>query len=318
MKTITDIAKMQEFSRQVHLGGLTVGFVPTMGSLHDGHLELVRRARAEADVVVVSIFINPTQFNDPADFENYPRDDAADDAALEREGVDVLFRPRAECVYREDSTTTVRVGELGGSLCGPGRPGHFDGVTTVVASLFHMVGPDVAVFGEKDFQQLQIVRRMASDLHMPIRIVGAPTAREADGLAMSSRNSRLGAAERAKAPAIGRALGAAAAAFVAGEVRALVLIDRARAVIEAERGEGAPLEIEYLELVDAPSLEPCETADENSVIAAAVNLGGVRLIDNIPFARAVKQAVALQKLDETRHGGLGPGEIGERGVATDA
>jgi pantoate--beta-alanine ligase len=318
MKTITDIPKMQEFSRQVRLGGLTVGFVPTMGYLHDGHLQLVRRARAESDVVVVSIFVNPTQFNDPKDFESYPRDDAADDAALEREGVDILFRPRAEDVYRSGSSTTVRVEELGDTLCGPGRPGHFDGVATVVASLFNMVGPDVAVFGEKDFQQLQIVRRMAADLHLPVLIVGAPTAREADGLAMSSRNARLGDAERAKAPAIQRGLRAAADAFVAGETDVRALVDCAGSVIEAERGGGAPLEIEYLEVVDAATLKPCVDADENSVIAAAVVLGDVRLIDNIPFARAVKEAAALQKFDETRMNGLGTNETGERGVATDA
>ena len=318
MKTITDIPKMQEFSRQVRLGGLSVGFVPTMGYLHDGHLQLVRRTRAESDVVVVSIFVNPTQFNDPKDFEKYPRDDAADDAALESEGVDVLFRPRAEDVYRPDNSTVVAVDRLGDTLCGPGRPGHFDGVTTVVASLLNMVGPDVAVFGEKDFQQLQVVRRMVADLHMPVRIVGAPTAREADGLAMSSRNARLGAAERAKAPAIQRGLRTAADAFVAGETSARALIDRARSVIEAERGEGAPLEIEYLELVDAVNLKPCVEAGENSLIAAAVVLGDVRLIDNIPFARAVKEAAALQRLDETRVDGLGTGKIGERGVATDA
>ena len=281
MKTVTRVAKMQELARQLRTGGLTIGFVPTMGYLHDGHLELVRRARSECDTVVVSIFVNPTQFNNRDDFEKYPRDVAADTAVLEHAGVDVLFMPEASEVYAPGASTTVHVGALGEHLCGPTRPGHFDGMATVVAALFNMVTPDVAVFGEKDWQQLQIVRRMVRDLHLAVRIVGVPTLRDADGLAMSSRNARLGEKERALAPVVYRALGAAADAYHAGEKRSAVLVAKARAVIE----ESGAFRIDYLELVDGEALAPVETANDGSVMAVAAFLGGVRLIDNVSLAR---------------------------------
>jgi len=281
VKIVTRIAKMHELSRQLRTGGLTIGFVPTMGYLHDGHLELVRRARSECDTVVVSIFVNPTQFNNREDFEKYPRDEAADKAVLEHAGADVLFMPEASEVYAPGAATTVHVGALGDHLCGPTRPGHFDGVATVVAALLNMVTPDVAVFGEKDWQQLQIVRRMVRDLHLGVRIVGVPTLRDADGLAMSSRNARLGEKERALAPALYRALGAAVAAYRDGEKRSTELCNLARAVIE-EIGE---FRIDYLELVDGEALAPVETANDGSVVAVAAFLGGVRLIDNVSLAR---------------------------------
>ncbi len=281
MKTITSISKMQEFSRQLHAGGLTVGFVPTMGYLHDGHLELVRRARTECDTVVVSIFVNPTQFNNRDDFEKYPRDLIADSAVLEHAGVDVLFSPEASEVYATGAATHVHVAALGDHLCGPTRPGHFDGVTTIVAALFNMVMPDVAVFGEKDWQQLQIVRRMARDLHMPVKIVGVPTLRESDGLALSSRNARLGEKERALAPTIHRALSVAVDAYHGGEKQSSAVLARARAVIE----ETGAFRIDYLELVDGEALKPVETANDGSVVAVAAFLGGVRLIDNVSLAR---------------------------------
>ena len=285
MKIITDIAKMQEFARQVRLGGLTIGFVPTMGCLHEGHLELVRRARHEADVVIASIFVNPTQFDREDDYETYPRDDERDRALLERERVDVLFTPRAEDLYIDGGATRVVVSGLTDNLCGPVRPGHFDGVTTVVAALFNIVLPDFAVFGEKDYQQLQVIRRMTRDLHMPVRIVAAPTVREPDGLAMSSRNARLGAEGRQHARVLSRALDACVAEFAAGEDDAAALLRVARAVVE---GPGA-IEIEYLELVDGDTLAASETADEGSVVAIAAWVEGVRLIDNVIFARWLSQ-----------------------------
>lgn len=281
MKTITGIAKMQEFSRQLHAGGLTVGFVPTMGYLHDGHLELVRRARTECDTVVVSIFVNPTQFNNREDFEKYPRDLAADRAVLEHAGVDVLFLPEASEVYAPGAATHVHVAALGEHLCGPTRPGHFDGVATIVAALFNMVMPDVAVFGEKDWQQLQIVRRMVKDLHLPVKVVGVPTLRESDGLAMSSRNARLGENERRLAPVIHRALSLAVDAYRSGEKRSSTLLALARAAIE----ESPAFRIDYLELIDGEALTPVETANDGSVVAVAAFLGGVRLIDNVSLAR---------------------------------
>ena len=285
MKVITDIAKMQEFARQVRLGGLTIGFVPTMGFLHDGHLELVRRAREQTDVVVSSIFVNPAQFDRSDDFDAYPRDDARDRSLLEQERVDVLFMPAAGEVYGDGAATRVVVTELTDHLCGPGRPGHFDGVTTVVAALFNMVLPDIAYFGEKDYQQLQIIRRMTSDLHIPVRIESLPTVREADGLAMSSRNARLTPDGRTRARAVSRALDASVTAFTAGCDAAAELLGAARAVIEAEGG----IEIEYLELVDGETLAAAETADEASVVAIAAWVDGVRLIDNVIFSRWLAQ-----------------------------
>jgi pantoate--beta-alanine ligase len=281
MKVLSHIGKMQEFSRQVRHAGLRVGFVPTMGFLHEGHMELVRRARREAEVVVVSIFVNPKQFDRKEDFDRYPRDDERDHALLAAERVDVLFRPDAEEVYKGSAATTVSVAGLTATLCGPGRPGHFDGVATVVASLFNMVLPDFAVFGEKDYQQLQVIRRMTEDLHFPVRIVAAPTVREADGLAMSSRNARLGPGARAKAPTIYRALSAAAEAFARGESTGATLVDAARAVLTTE----SALEVEYLDLVDGRSLKPVTRADERSVVAIAAWLEGVRLIDNVVLGR---------------------------------
>ena len=293
MKTITSIAKMQELSRQLRAGGLSIGFVPTMGYLHDGHVELVRSARTECDTVVVSIFVNPTQFNSREDFDKYPRDLAADRAVLEHAGADVLFAPEASEVYAPGAVTHVHVDGLAAHLCGPTRPGHFDGVTTVVSALFNMVMPDVAVFGEKDWQQLQIVRRMVRDLHIPVRIVGVPTLREADGLAMSSRNVRLEPSDRAVAPALYRALATAVDAYRSGERRADALVAKARAVIDA----AGVFRIDYLELVDGEALVPVETASDGSVLAVAACLGGVRLIDNVSLARPHAAAAATSGAD---------------------
>ncbi len=280
MKIVRSVAKMQELSRQARSAGLTVGFVPTMGYLHDGHLSLVRRAREEADMVVVSIFVNPTQFNSSEDFDNYPRDDKSDEAMLEEEGVDILFMPGVDDVYPAGAATRVGVSGLTDGLCGAHRPGHFEGVTTVVAALFNMVLPDLAVFGRKDFQQIQTVRRLVRDLHFPVRIVEGETLREKDGLAMSSRNARLTAAERSLAPVIHRALRAACAAFAAGERRSTVLADKAREVLSSCDA----LRVEYLEVVDPDLIAATDVADDRSVMAIAAWLGQVRLIDNVTLA----------------------------------
>ena len=305
MKTITSIGKMQEFARQVRGANLTIGFVPTMGYLHEGHIDLVRHARTESDVVVVSIFVNPTQFDRKDDFDRYPRDDARDHALLEAERVDVLFMPAADQVYQPGAATRVRVDRLAETLCGPRRPGHFEGVATIVAALLSMVTPDRAWFGEKDYQQLCIVRRMVRDLHFPVSIIGVPTVREADGLAMSSRNARLGAPQRAIAPAVHRALTAATDAYLAGETLTAVLIQRAHAVL-AKHPELRP---EYLEVVDGETLQPVATATDRSVIAAAVWLGEVRLIDNVIFARALEARAGRSEDYATAnasHGGHNP------------
>jgi pantoate--beta-alanine ligase len=241
----------------------------------------VRRARREADVVVVSIFVNPTQFDRREDFDKYPRNDAHDRELLEGERVEVLFQPDASEVYDAAAATTVGVSGLTGTLCGPRRPGHFDGVTTVVASLFNMVLPHFAVFGEKDYQQLQVIRRMTRDMHFPVRIVSAPTVREFDGLAMSSRNARLSEEDRQTAVLLSRGLRAAAEAFAAGQSRSDALAE----VVRESLSKTDRIEVEYLEIVDGQTLKPVEMADEGSVIAAAVWLGGVRLIDNVVLAR---------------------------------
>jgi pantoate--beta-alanine ligase len=238
-------------------------------------------------MVVVSIFVNPTQFNNAEDFANYPCDTAADAAMLEEEGVDVLFMPAADDVYPAGAATRVSVAGLTDGLCGAHRAGHFDGVATVVAALFNMVLPDLAVFGRKDFQQLQVVRRMARDLHFPVRIVEGATVRERDGLAMSSRNARLSATEREFAPAIHRALAAAAAAFALGERASAVLIAAASDVLAA----CGALRVEYLEIVDPDLLAATDVADERSVMAVAAWLGPVRLIDNVTLAESAAPAL---------------------------
>ncbi|MDH2326516.1 pantoate--beta-alanine ligase [Cereibacter sp. SYSU M97828] len=236
----------------------TVGVVPTMGALHDGHLSLVRAAKAECDRVIVTIFVNPTQFNNPDDLAKYPRTEESDAALLAAEGVDAIFAPLPEEVYPDGFATTVSVSGVSEPLEGAHRPGHFDGVATVVTKLFGMTRADRAYFGEKDWQQLQVVRRLVADLNLPVIIVGCPTLREADGLAMSSRNARLSPDARAKAPALYRAM----------QVARTGDLDRARAEILAAGFES----IDYLEIADLGGVRR---------VLVAATLDGVRLIDNM-------------------------------------
>jgi len=249
--------------------------VPTMGAFHSGHLSLMHRAREIAGVggtVVVSIFVNPIQFDRPGDLAAYPRPMESDLAACEAAGVDLAFTPTVESMYFPDRSVTTTENRLSRNLCGGTRPGHFDGVCTVVLKLFLLTGCDSAIFGEKDFQQLAVIRRMVRDLDVPVEIVPCPTVREPDGLAMSSRNTRLTPEQRADAPRVRQALLAAAALSSAGEI-----IAAARAAIES-----SPLaRIDYLELVDAESLEPVTFLERPAVLAAAVFYGDVRLIDHV-------------------------------------
>ena len=249
--------------------------VPTMGALHEGHLELMRTARrlaGPAGTVIVSIFVNPIQFDRAADLDAYPKPLEADLAACQAEGVDVVFAPQPGSMYFADRSVTVTESLLSAGLCGATRPGHFDGVCTVVLKLFLLSGCDAAVFGEKDFQQLAIIRRMVRDLDVPVEIIECPTVREPDGLAMSSRNVRLSAEQRADAPRISRSL-MAAARFK----DAVKMIETARTGIEA-----SPLtRIDYLSLVDAETLQPVTTLDHRAVLAVAVFYGDVRLIDHM-------------------------------------
>jgi pantoate--beta-alanine ligase len=256
--------------------GRRIGFVPTMGYLHEGHAALVRRARAECDVVVVSIFVNPTQFGPGEDFATYPRDLERDMSILRAERADVVFTPDAKEMYPPGADTSVMPGAVAEPLEGKRRPGHFRGVATVVTMLFNAVRPTHAYFGEKDWQQLQVVRHLVSDLHMPLSIVAVPTMREPDGLAMSSRNVRLSASERAAAVCVPRSILAAQRLYRAGE-RSPAILERAMVGVIA----GEPLAtLDYATVVDGRTLRPTGHADEASRALIAVRIGSVRLIDN--------------------------------------
>lgn len=260
-------------------GGGVVGLVPTMGAFHEGHLSLIRAARAACDTVVVWLFVNPTQFNEASDLVNYPRDEARDAALAEAAGADVLFAPEVSEVYPEGHATTVTVAGIGDILEGAHRPGHFAGVATVVAKMLTMVGPQVAYFGAKDAQQVAVVRRMVADLNLPVRIEVLPTVREADGVAMSSRNVRLSADERRRATAISRGLIAARDAAAAGERDG----DTLRTLVLAELA-AADLVPEYVAVVDPGSFEPVVSVDRPVLIAVAARVGSTRLIDNLEVA----------------------------------
>ncbi len=275
-------AQMRERAESWRRDGLRVAVVPTMGYLHDGHLSLLRAARAAADLVILTIFVNPTQFGPNEDLSRYPRDEAGDLAKALPTGVDVAFCPSVEDMYPPGSQTFVTVRELELPLCGRSRPGHFTGVATVVAKLFQLTRPHVAFFGQKDFQQLALIRRMSRDLDFGIEIVGLPIVREPDGLAMSSRNVYLAADERAQALALSRGLEAAEAAFRSGERDAAALVAAAKAPIEA-----APLaRIDYVELRDAESLAEIRAVERPAVLAMAVFYGKTRLLDNRVLAPA--------------------------------
>jgi len=251
-----------------------------MGALHRGHLELIRMAREAAGregEVAVSIFVNPLQFAPGGDYEKYPRPETDDEEFCRKAGVDILFRPNPNEMYAGDFSVTIEENALSSTLCGKSRPGHFRGVCTVVAKLFHLVAPDAAVFGEKDFQQLAIIRRMVRDLNFQIDIIGAPTVRESDGLACSSRNQYLSATERQQAPVLRAALLEGARLAAGGERSAAVILGAARRVIDTS----LLARIDYLELVNADTLQPIEIVQPNSLIALAAFFGQTRLIDNI-------------------------------------
>ncbi|MCB9694585.1 MAG: pantoate--beta-alanine ligase [Alphaproteobacteria bacterium] len=252
--------------------GARIGFVPTMGFLHEGHASLMARLRREVDVLVVSIFVNPLQFGPNEDLDRYPRDPVGDTALCEREGVDALFMPGM--FYPEGFATGVSVAGLTDRLCGAARPGHFDGVTTVVARLFGVTRCDVACFGEKDYQQLAVIRRMVRDLALPVEIVGGPLIRDEDGLALSSRNKYLSPADRARGLSLFRALRGIRTDVDAGIADTATLRARALEVIEADR-------VDYLEIVDASSLEPLAAVDRQARALVAGFFGTTRLIDNV-------------------------------------
>lgn len=277
MRTVTTRAELRDAVAAARRAGRTVALVPTMGYLHEGHLALVDRARALGDVVVMSIFVNPLQFGPAEDLDRYPRDLPRDSALAEGRGVDLLFVPDGAEMYPGGEPWVAVVPERGADvLCGASRPGHFRGVLTVVAKLFGIVDPDVAVFGQKDFQQAALIRRMVADLDMRVRIEVGPTVREADGLARSSRNVYLSAEERERALRIPRALEAAAALFRGGENDPEAL----RAAMRRTLGTNGVLE-EYAEVVDPETLAPVVRAAAGSVCAVAARVGATRLIDNV-------------------------------------
>jgi pantoate--beta-alanine ligase len=279
MRTIRTVRELREAIAPERRAARTIGLVPTMGAFHDGHLSLIRRARRDCDVVVVTLFVNPTQFAPSEDLDAYPRDEQRDSRLAEAEGVDVLFAPPVEEVYPDGFATSVTVGGITEMLEGhPTRrgPSHFAGVTTVVTKLFNMVGPDVAYFGQKDAQQALVLRRLARDLDIPVRIEVCPTVRDPDGLALSSRNAYLSDAERAQAQGLSRALRAAGAAVEAGERDAKIVLRAARAELD-----GAGIEPEYLELRSLTDLTPVERVNGSALLAVAARVGRARLIDNV-------------------------------------
>ena len=272
MRILRDVPSV----RAAVAGAGRVGLVPTMGAFHEGHLSLIRAARAQCDLVVVWLFVNPTQFNEANDLATYPRDEQRDAALAAAAGADVLFAPSVEAVYPPGFATTVTVAGLGDILEGAHRPGHFAGVATVVAKMLSMVGPDVAFFGAKDAQQVAVVRRMVADLNIPTRIEVLPIVREPDGLAMSSRNVRLGPDERVRATALHRALLAATQAASEGHRDAATLAQLIDGVLARD-----DLAAEYVAVVDPDTFEPVTTVDGPTLIALAVRVGPVRLIDNM-------------------------------------
>ncbi len=276
MRTIHEPSAVQRLCESLRSAGKTIGFVPTMGFLHEGHLSLMRKACAENGVVVVSIFVNPTQFAQGEDFDSYPRDPEGDLVKAEGVGADLVFAPSAGSMYPKGFRTFAEVAELTEGLCGASRPGHFRGVTTVVAKLFNLIKPHRAYFGQKDYQQSVVVRRLVADLNIDLDVVVLPTVREPDGLAMSSRNARLAPEQRRAALVLHRSLRLSEARVRAGERNAKAILDEMRAVIEAE-----PLaQIDYVVLCDPETLEPVDRVEGLTLAALAVRFGSTRLIDN--------------------------------------
>lgn len=273
---VRDPRDMRARTEDLRRDGRRIAVVPTMGALHEGHLQLLRTARARADIVVLTIFVNPTQFGPTEDLARYPRDEAGDLAKARTCGIDLAFCPEASAMYPAGAQTFVEVRELSQPLCGASRPGHFAGVATIVTKLFHATNPHLAVFGEKDYQQLAIIRRMVRDLDFGVEIVGVPIVREPDGLALSSRNAYLSADQRKAALSLSKGLAAAEATVAAGETSAARIVAAARALIEAE----PQARIDYIELRDADELTPVTTLSRPAVLAMAVFVGTTRLIDN--------------------------------------
>ena len=276
MEIIETVSEMQHRSDDLRSSGDHIAFVPTMGFLHDGHLELMRQGKQRADKLIISIFVNPTQFGPSEDFDAYPRDVEGDLAKAEEVGVDIAFLPPIEEMYPAGCQTTVTVANITQHLCGLSRPGHFDGVATIVTKLFNIVKPHMAIFGQKDYQQVAVIRRMVIDLNMDIKIISVPTAREADGLAMSSRNSYITSEERKSALCLKKSLDLAERMIKQGEKRAQII----KEAIEELILKHPYTKIDYIHLCNISSLEDLETIDSEVLVALAIKVGKTRLIDN--------------------------------------
>ena len=281
MKTLKTLSEMKAWSREAHQDGKTIGLVPTMGYLHEGHLSLVRKSISTCDRTVVSIFVNPRQFGPNEDLDAYPRDEESDRSKLDQLGVDALFLPTADEMYPEGFQTYVHVEEITDKLCGKSRRELFRGVTTIVLKLFHLVQPHSAFFGEKDRQQLEVIRKMVDDLNLDIEIVGLPIIREPDGLALSSRNQYLGEAERETAKSLHEALQQAQQLVAQGESSAETLRSRMRSIIERE----GQAQVDYISVCDPKRFEELEEVRGKTMIALAVHVGKARLIDNCLIER---------------------------------
>ncbi len=277
MKILQTLEAMHEASRDARAEGKRLGFVPTMGALHEGHLSLIRAAQSQCDVVAVSIFVNPLQFGPTEDLAKYPRPFDRDRALLEKEGLQFLFAPSSEEMYPKGAVTYVTVEGLSEKLCGRSRPGHFRGVTTVVSKLFHIIEPDAAFFGQKDAAQVAIIRRMVRDLNFPIEIVACPIVREKDGLAMSSRNAYLTPEQRKSALVLHRSLLAVESEFERGDKNTISLVEAGRKTMAAELG----VKLDYLEIVDPHTLDPVPEVRDTALVAMAAIVGATRLIDNV-------------------------------------
>ncbi len=277
MKTVYTVQDMESLVKALKIDGKTIGFVPTMGYLHEGHLSLMREARSRTDVVVISIFVNPIQFGPTEDFDKYPRDFIRDELLARDAGVDIIFYPKTKDMYPEGFATYVDVERLTGRLCGAFRPGHFRGVTTVVAKLFGIVKPDSAYFGQKDAQQAIVIRRMVEDLNMGLDIVICPIVREKDGLAMSSRNTYLSEPERRDAVVLYQSLQKAEEFIRGGQRDTRKIVNAMQELISQKKSA----RIEYISIVDTKELNPLETLSGEALVALAVYIGKARLIDNI-------------------------------------
>jgi len=281
MNICATIAEARAACRDAGAGRKRLGLVPTMGALHEGHLSLVRAAKAQCDAVAVSIFVNPTQFGPTEDLSKYPRQFDRDCQLLEKEGVDILFAPSVDEIYPDGAVTWVLVEGLSEKLDGRSRPGHFRGVTTIVAKLFHIIEPDAAFFGQKDAAQLAVIRRMVRDLNFPVEIVACPIVRESDGLAMSSRNAYLNREERGRALVLRRSLEQVQREFQGGERIAAKLISAAKEVFARE----PQVALDYFEIVDPDTLDPVERISQKTLVAVAAYVGSTRLIDNTVLNR---------------------------------